>query len=128
MAGQMAERTADGAVPTVLALRHELARKALHLTAATAPLAYAAGLPRATLLGALGVLGAAAVGVELARRRAPRVRLLFHRATGPLLRQHEHAGWSGATWMLVAFVAVVWLAPRPAAIAAMWAVAVGDAA
>ena len=119
---------ADGAAPTVLALRHELARKALHLTAATAPLAYALGLPRRTLLVVLCLLGAVAVGVELARRHAPRARLLFHRATGPLLRQHEHEGWSGATWMLAAFIGVVALAPRAPAIAAMWAVAVGDAA
>lgn len=119
----------DGAaVPTVLALRHELARKALHLTAAAAPLAYAMGMPRRTLLLVLGVLGAMAVGVELARRHAPLARQLFHRATGPLLRHHEHERWSGATWMLVAFIGVVALAPRAPAVAAMWAVAVGDAA
>lgn len=118
---------AAGPAPTVLALRYELARKALHLTAAAAPLSYAFGLQRRTLLVLLCVLGAVAVGVELARRRMPRVRLLFKRATGPLLREHERKGWSGATWMLLAFIAVVALAPRAAAIAAMWAVAVGDA-
>lgn len=119
---------ADGAAPTALALRHELARKGLHLMAAAAPLAYALGLPRRTLLAVLCVLGAVAVGVELARRHEPRARLLFHRATGPLLRQHEHERWSGATWMLAAFIGVVALAPRAPAVAAMWAVAVGDAA
>ncbi len=119
--------TSDGA-PTVLALRHELARKALHVTAAVAPLAYAAGLDRRILLLLLCLLGAVAVVVELARRRVPRMRLLFRRATGPLLRHREREGWSGATWMLLAFIAVVAIAPRGAAIAAMWAVSVGDAA
>lgn len=123
----MTHVAAGGAAPTVLALRHELARKALHLTAAAAPVAYALGLPRRTLLVVLCVMGAVAVGVELARRRAPLARDLFHRAAGPLLRQHEHEGLSGATWMLASFIGVVALAPRAPAIAAMWAVAVGDA-
>ncbi|HEU4631786.1 MAG TPA: hypothetical protein VFS08_18700 [Gemmatimonadaceae bacterium] len=92
------------------------------------PLGYAAGVPRRTLLAALVVLLLVAVLVELARRRHELVRRAFHRATSPLLRAHEHERWAGATWMLVAYVLVVWLAPRPAAIAATWAVAVGDAA
>ncbi|HEY0885219.1 MAG TPA: hypothetical protein VGE20_08055, partial [Ramlibacter sp.] len=108
----MVDAMADGAAPTALALRHELARKALHLTAAAAPVAYALGLPRRTLLVVLCVMGAAAVGVELARRRAPLARDLFRRAAGPLLRQHEHERWSGATWMLASFIGVVALAPR----------------
>jgi len=66
--------------------------------------------------------------VELTRRRVHLVRQAFHRATHPLLRAHEHERLSGATWLLVAFVLVVWLCPRSMAIAAMWAVAVGDAA
>ncbi len=112
----------------MLGLRHELTRKALHLTSSAAPLSYAFGLERRRLLLVLCVLAAVAVSLELARRRVPRVRLLFGRATGPLLRKHEHEGWSGATWMLLAFVGVVALTPRAAAIASMWAVAVGDAA
>ena len=42
--------------PPTLALRHELARKALHLTSATVPVAYALGAPRDLLLALLGVL------------------------------------------------------------------------
>jgi dolichol kinase len=91
------------------------------------PLAYAAEMPRRTLLAVLVVLLLVALLVELARRRHEAVRHAFHRATSPLLRAHEHERWVGATWMLLAYVLVVWLAPRAAAIAATWAVAVGDA-
>lgn len=114
--------------PRSLSLRHELARKALHLTSAVVPVAYAAGVPREPLLALLAVLLVTAFLVELTRRRVHLVRQAFHRATHPLLRAHEHERLSGATWLLVAFVLVVWLCPRSMAIAAMWAVAVGDAA
>ena len=117
---------ADASIPA-LTLRRELARKALHLSSAAVPLAYAAGLPRRTLLAGLVALLGVALLVELLRRRHEAVRRAFHRATSPLLRAHEHERWAGATWMLVAYVLVVWLAPRAAAIAATWAVAVGDA-
>ena len=48
---------------SALALRHELARKSLHLTSAAIPLAYAAGAPRAALLA----LAAAKAPLVLAR-------------------------------------------------------------
>ena len=122
------EPAAPGPAPASLSLRHELARKALHLTSATVPLAYAAGMPRAPLLALLVVLLVTALLVELTRRRVHLVRRAFHRATQPLLRAHEHERVAGATWLLLAFVLVVWLCPRATAIAATWAVAVGDAA
>jgi dolichol kinase len=111
----------------VTALRRELARKAIHLSTALVPLAYAAGLPRDAVLAALAALAATAVGVELARLRSARVGARFARATGALLRDHEHRRWSGATWLFVAFTIAAVAFPRPAAVAAMWAVAVGDA-
>lgn len=110
-----------------LALRHELARKALHLTSATVPVSYALGADREVLLALLGVLVLVALLVEMTRRRVALVRRAFVRATEPLLRAHEHERLAGATWMLVAFALAVWLLPRSTAIAATWAVAVGDA-
>lgn len=110
-----------------LTLRRELARKALHITSASVPLAYAAGLPRGVLLAVLAALLAIALAVELGRARSARVRTHFTRATGALLRAHEHHRWSGATWLLVAFALAALLFPRDVAVAAMWAVALGDA-
>ncbi|HEY0969631.1 MAG TPA: hypothetical protein VGE02_01505 [Gemmatimonadales bacterium] len=118
----------DGGAGPSLPLRRELARKALHITSAVVPIGYAAGVPRGVVLALLAALLAVAVVVEAVRHRHGIARAVFHRAAGPLLREHEHHRWSGATWMLVAYALVVWLAPRDAAVAAMWAVAVGDAA
>jgi dolichol kinase len=119
---------APPAVPSAsLPLRRELQRKLLHVSSALAPLAYAAGLPREQLLTVLGVMLVVAGLVELTRRRLAIVHERFMRATGVLLRGHEHQRVVGATWLLLAFTAAVWLLPRDVAIAVMWAVAVGDA-
>jgi len=110
-----------------LTLRRELARKALHVTSAVVPAAYAAGAPRAALLALLLALVVVAAAVELARWRSARARERFLRATGLLLRAHEHQRLSGATWLLASFALAVALYPRAVAVAAMWGVAVGDA-
>ena len=114
-------------VSAPLTVRRELARKALHLLWALVPLAYAFGAPRKLVLGGLVVACTCAVIVEIARTHSDRVRLVFDRATGLLLREHERHRWSGATWLLLSFLLVVTLFDAPVAIAAMWAVAVGDA-
>lgn len=109
-------------------LRRELARKALHITSAAVPLAYGAGLlPRGVLTTLVLVLLGVALVVELTRLRSERVRAHFTRATGPLLRTHEHHRWSGATWLLAAFALSLLLFPPAVAVAAMWAVSLGDA-
>jgi dolichol kinase len=110
-----------------LTVRRELARKALHLSWALVPIAYAMGAPRRLVIGTLLGACACAIIVELARSRSERVRLVFDRATGLLLRAHEHHRWSGATWLLLSFLLAVLLFEAPIAIAAMWAVAAGDA-
>ena len=68
-----------------------------------------------------------ALAVEIGRARHPRTRELFHQATGVLLRPHEHSQWSGATWLVLAFLGSVAFYPPSVAVAAMWAVGVGDA-
>jgi dolichol kinase len=113
--------------PAGLALRHELARKAIHLQSVAVPAAYALGVPRLPLLILLVFLLATAIVVEVARYRSARVRAGFSRIFSPLLREHEHGAVSGATWLLLSFFIVLLLLPRQAAIAAMWAVSLGDA-
>jgi hypothetical protein len=109
-------------------LRHELARKGIHLASSAVPVAYALGLARPVVLAALGAAGLVAVGVEVTRRRSARARRAFDAAVGPLLRAHERDRWSGATWMCAAYALAVLAFPRRAAVAAMLAVSVGDAA
>jgi dolichol kinase len=114
--------------PSGRTFRHELARKAIHLLSAVFPLIYAAGVPRRFLLYLLAAASVVAIAVEIGRARHARTRELFHQATGALLRPHEHTQLSGATWLVLAFLGSVALYPPPVAIAAMWAVGVGDAA
>ncbi len=109
-------------------LRHEIARKSIHLASAAIPVAYAAGLPRAVLVPALAAAGVTAATIEVARVRSPRVRVAFERLVGPLLRPHERGRWSGATWMCAAYLLAALVFPRAVAVAAMLAVALGDAA
>lgn len=118
------DASAGGTIP----LRAELQRKALHLLAAAVPIALAAGVPRAPIAWMLGALLAVAVVVEFGRMRYAPVRVLFLRLTSHLLRDHEHRGWSGASWMLAAQLLAVLVFPTATAIAALWAVATGDAA
>jgi dolichol kinase len=110
-----------------LSLAREARRKALHLSSSVVPVAYALGVSR-SVLGAIVVAACAvAIAVELARAYHAPTRARFHSLVGGLLRQHEREGWVGATWMLLSYASVIWLAPRGIAIASMWAVAVGDA-
>lgn len=108
-------------------LRHELARKAIHLASSVVPITYAAGARRDLLTLALALALVVALGVEAMRRRLPRVRDPFERHLGGLLRPHERERFSGATWMAIAYLLAVALFPRPVAVAAMLAVAFGDA-
>ena len=111
-----------------LALRWELTRKARHMAWAAVPVGYALGVRRDIVLAGLGLACVVAITIEIARGRSARFGALFERGTGPLLREHEHRGWSGATWLLLSFFLCVLIFEPATAIAAMWAVAVGDAA
>jgi dolichol kinase len=91
------------------------------------PILYAAGMRRTLLLMLLAAGSLVALLIELGRVRVAFVGDAFLRVTRPLLRAHEHRKWSGATWLLLSFLLVVALFPPPIAIAAMWAVSVGDA-
>ena len=111
-----------------LALRWELTRKALHISWAIVPIVYALGVPREIVLLALAIACLIALVIEVGRSYSTSFGAVFTRHTGILLRQHEHRRWSGATWLLLSFLIAVLLFEPPVAIAAMWAVAVGDAA
>lgn len=116
-----------GVMPESLTLRQELMRKAIHVQSVAVPAGYALGVPRSLLVAMVAVLVVTALVIEAGRRRSPWLRERFARTFAPLLREHEHSGLAGATWLLVAFLLAVMLLPRSAAIAAMWAVSVGDA-
>jgi dolichol kinase len=111
-----------------LSLRRELTRKALHLLSVVVPVGYAAGLARALVVWVLVGAMAIALVVEIARARSVSARTVFHAGVGLLLREHEFRRLSGATWLILALLTAALCFPPDVAIAAMCAVALGDAA
>jgi dolichol kinase len=111
-----------------LSLRQEFIRKALHLAAAVFPVAYAFGAPRVAIVIALAVTSAIALLLEWLRRTNERVRAMFDRFFGGLVRPHERWSITGATWLSLACLVAVLVFARSAAIAALWCATVGDPA
>ena len=110
-----------------LSLRREIVRKGLHLISTIVPISYAVGVSRMVVITTLAFLLAAAMTVELGRFRSTRIRTVFDARLGGLLREHEWRGPSGATWLIVALLLATVFFPHEVAIAAMGAVALGDA-
>lgn len=109
-------------------LSGELRRKAIHLATAALPVAWSYDILSGTALRwALGLAVPIALGVEWARARGGPFREAFLARFGPLLRRHESSRLTGATWLAIAMWGAVMLAPRGAAIAALWSGTVGDA-
>lgn len=108
--------------------RRELARKAIHLSSTTVPIALALGVERRVALLVLGALALIAVAVEVARATSPTIGARFEGVFHPLMRLHESTRVTGATWLISAMFLAVLLLPRDAAIVATWAAAVGDSA
>jgi dolichol kinase len=117
-----------GTDAAALTLQREIVRKGLHLLSASIPIAYWLGASRTAVTIALSLALAVAIGVEIARARHEKTRVVFDTRLGRLLRVHEVQGLSGATWLIIALLLAGLLFPRDIAIAAMAAVAVGDAA
>lgn len=114
--------------PRALSLGAESARKAIHVATAVLPVAWAYGLlSTRDVRWLLGIAVVIALGVEFARYRGGTFGALFVRIFGALLRAHEQRTIAGATWLAIGMWGVAMLAPREAAIAALWAAAVGDA-
>jgi dolichol kinase len=117
----------DGPLCGTRPLAREVARKGIHFTSSIIPVLLALGAAhRVVVLGLLALFVTALV-VEIARHASVSVALTFNRLFAPLLRAHEATHVTGATWLLGAMFVAVAILPRDAAIAATWAVAVGDA-
>lgn len=108
-------------------LAREAARKGIHLTSCAVPALLSIGIAREIVAAVLAALFAIAIVVEVARHRSAAIASRFTRLFAPLLRDRELTHVTGATWMLGALFAAVVFLRRDAAIAATWAVAVGDA-
>ncbi len=104
-------------------------RKLLHLSVAAIPLCWGLGLVgAATVRSALTLALVVAVAAEVLRARSRRVAARFNALVGALLKPHERTAMTGATWLAAAMLLAVVVLPAPAARAALWAGAAGDAA
>jgi len=111
---------------TAFPLRAELARKAFHFATAIVPVAWALDwISTPALRVVLAVAVAVALLMERGRRK-PAPGRLFTTLFGAMLRPHEAAGLTGATWLALAMLAAVLLLPAPAALVALWAGVFGD--
>lgn len=109
--------------------RAELSRKGIHLASSVFPLAWGLGLVEPVVVKAALAAGLTiAMGLEIGRRRLPVVARAFDRFFGGMLRDHEVHGLTGATWILAAMLLCALVLPERAALCALWAGVVGDAA
>lgn len=104
-------------------------RKLLHLATAAIPVAWAYSLVGADAVrSALTLAAVVASAIEFFRRRDAQSRARFDAIFGRWLKPQERDGFTGATWLALAMLGAVLLFPAPAARAALWAGAAGDAA
>jgi dolichol kinase len=106
--------------------REELARKSIHFGSAVCPLIYAMTSWTFSFCLATSVMLAFLV-IDLLRQYQPRVRALYQRFLGFLMRRHESNRLCGATYVMMAVVLCIVLFPRPIAIAAMLFLSISDA-
>lgn len=107
----------------------EVARKGIHLATAALPIAWSFNLVSTRQIRvALGIAVVVALLIEFARYRGGAFGAWFTARFGSMLRVHERTTLSGATWLAIGMWGAAMLAPISAAIAALWAAAVGDAA
>ena len=111
-----------------LSLRHELVRKALHLSATVFPLAYGLGASHGIIESALAVVSAVAILTELLRRSNASFAAAFDRIFGSLIRGREKTRITGATWLALSCLVAVAVLSRSAAVAALWCATAGDPA
>lgn len=109
--------------------RAELSRKGIHLASSVFPLAWGLGWVAPVVVKAALAAGLTiAVALEVARRVLPAAKRWFTRWFGGMLRAHESSGLTGATWILATMLLCALLLPERAALCALWAGVVGDAA
>lgn len=107
--------------------RSELARKALHYLTGLIPLVYYFFLAKNEAVIILVVLSIGMLTIEILRIKIPACRNLYNRYFGDITRPYEHANHlTGATYLLLGMLLVVYLFPKVIAVIAMLFILVGD--
>ncbi len=110
----------------------ELRRKLVHLAFIVLPLVlihdslpWPKGLAQFRMM--LLALVAGAIALDLLRLHDARIRRFFGRFFGELIREHEHFGLLGSTYLLLAALLAIEIFPHPLAAAALGFTVLGDA-
>jgi dolichol kinase len=103
----------------------ELRRKGIHLSALAIPAAVY-WLPRKPVVLGLLVLTLGFLVAELLRLGHRSVRSVFSRLFGSMIRDHEHASFTGSTFFLVGSLLTVCVFARPVAVASLCFLILGD--
>ena len=112
--------------------RAEARRKAIHLSFLVLPLVLLLEpLPWPRTRGQFRVLfltlTASAIALDVLRIHERRVRTMFRRFFGELIRQHEALSLLGSTYLLLAALIAIEVFPRPVAAVALGFTVLGDA-
>ena len=107
----------------------EVRRKAIHLAFIVVPLVYLYDLlPKAFIVRGLLAATAVSIAIEIVRLNDRRVRMVFKRFFGDLIRRHEAHELLGSTYMLIASVLTIELFPKEIAVASLGFLILGDTA
>jgi dolichol kinase len=102
-------------------------RNVFHVTAAATGLAGVTFLPSpAWVVAVSGAFAVAAWTMELSRRLDPRVNVVLMKIFGPVAHPHERYRVNSATWYATALVLLALFASRPAQLAAVAVLGIGD--
>jgi len=105
----------------------ERGRKAIHYTAVLIPLIYYFFLEKGPAVIILLILSVCMLIAEALRMTVPSCRSLYVRLFGDMTRPHEHANHlTGATYLFIGSLLVVYLFPKDIATIAMLFILVGD--
>ncbi len=113
--------------PSVLSLRREFTRKGIHFVSLSIPLCYEFDLVSypviVTIVTAITLILSL---LDLLRMRYTTLKKAFFRIFGDVVRSHEHRFLTGSTFLLISFTCVLFVYPKPIAVAVMGYTVLGD--
>ena len=113
--------------PPVLSLRREFARKGIHFLSLSIPLCYDFNLVSYPVIAAIVTAVTLILSLlDLLRMRYSALKRAFFRIFGDVVRSHEHRFLTGSTFLLISFTCVLFVFPRPIAVAVMYYTVLGD--
>ena len=107
-------------------LMSELKRKSIHFASLVIPLWYYYAPTEALAKRVLLIMTLIVLLVDTIRLNEPRVKNFFRYFLGELIRDHEDISLLGSTYLLLATLLTVYLFPKPAAVACVSFLIVGD--